>query len=242
MSEPITPDAADEDTDSLALEYALGVLDEAERRAAARRSADDPAFATQVFDWQALLAPMAAAVPPVAPAPSLWPRIDAAVAADEARHRSIVLRPARRLWHSLAFWRGFAFGSMALAAASLAAFAVVAPRAPAKGTAMAATVLGGPAGIVAAFNPQARKLLIVPAAPSASQQWVPELWLIMPGSTPLSLGVVDPGQPTEVKLSPDLAGQLNQSPTLAISLEPVGGSPSGAPTGPVIARGTLHHL
>ncbi len=242
MSEPITPDAADEDADHLALEYALGVLDEPERRAAARRSENDPAFATRVFDWQMLLAPMAAAAPPVEPAPSLWPRIDAAVAAQEARRRSIILRPARRLWRSLAFWRGFAFGSMALAAASLAAFAVVAPRAPVEETAMATALQGGPAGIIAAFNPQARKLLIVPAAPSASQQWAPELWLIMPGGTPLSLGVVDPEQPTEVKLSPDLAERLNQSPTLAISLEPVGGSPSGMPTGPVIARGTLHHL
>lgn len=241
MSEPTTP-GADEGADHLALEYALGVLDGPARRTAARRSEDDPAFATQVFEWQMLLAPMAAAVPPVEPAPSLWRRIDAAVEAEEARRRSIVLWPARRLWRSLAFWRGFAFGSMALAAASLAAFALVAPRTPAGEATIATAIEGGPAGIIAAFNPQARKLLIVPAAPSASQQWVPELWLIMPGSTPLSLGVVDPEQPTEVKLSPDLADQLKQSPTLAISLEPLGGSPSGMPTGPVIARGTLHHL
>lgn len=241
MSEPTRPDA-DQDAEHLALEYALGVLEEPERQAAARRSDDDPAFATQVFEWQMLLAPMASASPPVEPSPSLWRRIEAAIEAEEAARRSIVLRPARRLWRSLPFWRGFAFGSMALAALSLAAFAVVAPPRSVKEPGLAATIQGGPAGIIAAFNPQARKLLIVPAAPSASQQWVPELWLIMPGGAPLSLGVVDPEQPTEVKLSPDLADVLKQSPTLAISLEPLGGSPSGAPTGPVIARGTLHHL
>lgn len=58
-----------------------------------------------------------------------------------------------------------------------------------------------------------------------------ELWAIAPGATRLrSLGVIPPDG--ELKLSP-LPPDLRDGATFAISIEPVGGSPTQQPTGPV---------
>jgi anti-sigma-K factor RskA len=40
----------------------------------------------------------------------------------------------------------------------------------------------------------------------------------------------------------DLVARLNADAALAVSLEPPGGSPSGQPTGPVLASGKLVSL
>jgi hypothetical protein len=59
---------------------------------------------------------------------------------------------------------------------------------------------------------------------------------------PRSLGLIQPGQPIRLTIPPDLAGRLTPDAALAVSLEPPGGSPTGQPTGPVIASGKLTSL
>ena len=66
-----------------------------------------------------------------------------------------------------------------------------------------------------------------------------ELWVIPAGGTPSSLGTMAEGRMTHMELAAGLAELLRQGATIAISVEPPGGSPTGAPTGPVIAAGTL---
>jgi anti-sigma-K factor RskA len=70
-----------------------------------------------------------------------------------------------------------------------------------------------------------------------------ELWLIPTGDArPRSLGLIQPGQPIRLDIPADLAGRITPDATLAVSLEPPGGSPTGQPTGPVIANGKLTNL
>ena len=69
-----------------------------------------------------------------------------------------------------------------------------------------------------------------------------ELWLIPPGDKPHSLGLIDPSRPITIKVPQDLLGRVNREAVLAVSLEPPGGSPTGQPTGPVIANGKLAQL
>ena len=57
-----------------------------------------------------------------------------------------------------------------------------------------------------------------------------ELWLIPADGKPRSLGVVDPGKPTLVKVSDRLKPGALPSATLAITVEQPGGSPTGNPT------------
>lgn len=61
-----------------------------------------------------------------------------------------------------------------------------------------------------------------------------ELWAITPAG-PVSLGLLPVSGRGEMKMPDGLA--LDGAPTLAVSLEPVGGSPTGKPTGPVLTSG-----
>lgn len=215
--QPLPPDEAD----MLAAEYALGVLDAADRAQAEARIAADPAFAAAVQDWAARLAPMDAHYPEV-PAPNLLPQIEA----------RLFGRPAK----AAPWWQTRLFGAFAGALAT-AAFAVVVilsqpPVGPVfQGQPVAR--LAGAAAVVftVAYDPQAQRLRVSrsggPAAPEAQDY---ELWAIAPGRPPASLGIIGP-EGLERPFEP-AAGLL-----FAVSVEPRGGSPTGLPTGPVIATG-----
>ena len=67
-----------------------------------------------------------------------------------------------------------------------------------------------------------------------------ELWLVQDSlGAPKSLGVIDD---PHAMVRPTLAGynpEVIKSATFAVSLEPEGGSLTGAPTGPVVFAGKL---
>ena len=71
---------------------------------------------------------------------------------------------------------------------------------------------------------------------------VPELWLIPSDGVPRSLGLLDPSADQVIVIPEALLPEARRGATLAISLEPEGGSPTGQPTGPVIAAGTLDEI
>lgn len=64
-----------------------------------------------------------------------------------------------------------------------------------------------------------------------------ELWLLVENAAPISLGLLSEqdGDIQRIKAAVDLSGGQG----LAVSVEPRGGSPSGAPTGPVIGAQTF---
>jgi anti-sigma-K factor RskA len=62
-----------------------------------------------------------------------------------------------------------------------------------------------------------------------------ELWAVPGSGAPRSLGLISASGATVVSK----AQQLKGAAALAVSLEPTGGSPTGAPTGPVLYVGKL---
>jgi anti-sigma-K factor RskA len=222
----------------IAAEYVLGVLGSEERREVERRLSHEPALAAEVAFWEERLGGLADAVAPVTPPPNAWSRIEAAIEQGVAASR-----PAS-LWQSLAFWRSFAIGSATLAAASIAALAYVAMVPVARAPLMA--TLGGTSGqptFVAAVTATGNSLVVVPASLLTNDPRAIELWLIPAGETrPRSLGLIQPAQPIRLDIPPDLAARLTPDAALAVSLEPPGGSPTGQPTGPVVALGKLTSL
>ena len=82
----------------------------------------------------------------------------------------------------------------------------------------------------------------MPAALLTADKRSMELWLIPQGGQPHSLGLIAPGQPVRLNVPPELVEQVGAGATLAVSLEPPGGSPTGKPTGEVIAAGDLTRL
>ena len=222
-----------DDPDLLAGAYALGVLERPEAAAFEAAMAADPRLQASLADWDDRLAPLAAIVPPVAPPPELWSRIVARAGLGVmARPRTSL---ARRTWRSTPFWRGTTVAALAIAAA-FAALAFLREPSPAERLVAALAPPGAPAAVFMAEVQQDGRVLIRPLGPVAVQSGKDlELWALPAGATrPVSLGVLPPiGR----NLPPR---QLLASNTqLMISLEPQGGSPTGAPTGPVLWGGRL---
>jgi len=223
-----------EDGDMTAAEHALGVLEGAERQAAEHRLAADPHYARDVGAWETRLTGLIDEVRAEPPPTGLWAQI---VRRLEGGGAVVELRLRR----SLALWRGGALAAMAVAA-TLAVVVVMPHPQPAAAPVLTARLTGtkGPTVFVAVFNPNQHEIMLMPATVTASPDRSPELWLIPVGGKPISLGVA--AFQRAVKLSPDARIQGFGSGTLAISIEPKGGSPTGQPTGPVVATGQLEKL
>jgi anti-sigma-K factor RskA len=216
-----------------AAEYVLGVLTGGERIAAERRLAAEPAFARLVSAWEERLAPLSAEIDEASPPPEVWSRIEAA------------LPPRRRtqsgLWFNLSFWRGFGLTS-GLAAASLALALYVG--AANRGEPLVAAIDGGGHHhFVAAVDAKRMTIVVMPAAFAGDVNGrVPELWLIPADGKPRALGLLQADQAVSLTVPADLSPLATRNSVLAVSLEPPGGSPTGQPTGPVIASGKLEKL
>ena len=229
------------DSETLAAEHALGMLEGAERLAAQTRVAADPQFARAVEGWQARFAALVGAVTPVPAPPAVWSAIERRL--GEAEPANVVML---RLKRSLVVWRGASAAAAALAA--VLAVALVWPHAqPAPVTTAAPALMSarlsgtphGPTVFVAVYDPGRRAIVLTPASVDASPDRSPELWLIPTGGKPIALGVA--AFDGSVQLVP-AAGEGVSHGVLAVSVEPKGGSPTGQPTGPVIATGQLARL
>ena len=235
----------DEQDDLLAAELVLGLLEGDELRAARVRVATDPDFAESAARWEARLVPLADEIAGVEPEASVWDGIVRAVAAAPLADANVV--PIRR---KLALWRGAAVGMTAVAA-SLALLVAYqsAGDAPPTGPIIASApapmmiaTLASPqtdASLSVAYDPQQASMLVTPGRLEGAAGHEHQLWIIPPGGDPVSLGMVRPGAPLRMPVPIALKPHFRNSATLAVSVEPTGGSPTGQPTGPVIASGAL---
>lgn len=233
--DPVDDDPVDDPgaPDLAAAEYVLGTLPPDQARALEALALADPAVAASVRAWEARLAPLTAAVPPVPPPRDLWRRLALATGIEDTGRR----RPRRslvaRAWASAGLWRGVSFGS-ALAAAALA-FLVLRPPVPAgPGLVAALSPSGAPgAAFVVRIGSDGSGVIaataLMPPVPGRSL----ELWALVPdAAAPVSLGVLPADGRARLR-APARAGTQ-----ILVSSEPSGGSPTGQPTGPVLFGGT----
>ena len=236
----------DDDMQTLAGEYVLGMLAGEERDRIERRMTGDAKLRGYVEAWQIRLHPLVEAIEPLAPSPEAWQRIETTLGSPSALRQRRPLAAALRgprWWQRINFWRGWAIGAT-LATAGLAGWIVTgslpmiqAPAAP-RLVAVLTSVGGEPFWLLSAGTPD--QLAVHPVQEIARTAQAHELWLL-PGANaaPISLGVLDPAGDARLPLPADLAARLVPGVGLAVTLEPAGGSPSGAPTGPVTYRGRL---
>jgi anti-sigma-K factor RskA len=217
----------------VAAEYALGVLSGAAHAAAAQRVTHDAAFARRVAAWEEKLAPLAAEIEEAAPPPRVWEAIGAALPPAPVQSSG--------LWQNHAFWRGFGLVS-AVAAASLAG--IVYFGSAGRGEPLVAQIDGGGHHhFVATVDARRGSVAVLPAAFAGDATGrVPELWLIPADGKPRPLGLLSADRSVTIAVPADLAPLTVRNAVLAVSLEPPGGSPTGQPTGPVIAQGKLTTL
>ncbi|HEY4142023.1 MAG TPA: anti-sigma factor [Pseudolabrys sp.] len=222
--------------DLLAAELALGVLADAERAAAQSRAAQEPSFAALVAAWEERLAPLAAEIADLPAPPQIWERVTAAINADSPAEKQ-----SAGWWQSLAFWRGLSLATGALAAACIGAL-IYLGNAPQNTPLTAGIDGGGHRHFVATIDTRTGNIAVVPAAYSADATREPELWLIPADGKPRPLGMLRADRAVTIKIPSELAALTVGNAVLAVSLEPRGGSPTGQPTGPVIATGKLTSL
>ncbi|WP_250475017.1 anti-sigma factor [Caballeronia sp. GAFFF1] len=240
-----TPAATDDDL--RCAEYALGVLDAQARAALEADLTRDPELVRTLEAWQRRLAPLVDEIPAIEPPGRVWTRIrdDLGFTAGSSR------APARtRWWDSLSLWRFLAIGASVSALVLLGLNLLWLKPAPPAPT--AATVPGdyivasiaGKDGLVtwtATVDVRRARLVVTPTAHvDLPANRATELWLVPPGAKPVALGVFPANQAATIPLSPEIVARMNAQGVLAVSEEPPGGSPTGAPTGAVIATGPLH--
>jgi anti-sigma-K factor RskA len=221
-------------------EYVLGVLDADGRARVAHevQTIDEAAIAVAV--WQQRLMPLAERVEELAPPPYVWARI------LDALHLGTPAPLKRQgLWENLPLWHWLGVGASVIAAALLVVLFLpnrTPPPAAGHLDYMVSTMQqdNGVTGWTATMDLQHARMVVVPATPVAMAEGrAPELWLIPAGQKPISVGVIDRDKPTTIALDPAMLARLGPTASLAVTAEPLGGSPSGQPTGAVIAKGAI---
>lgn len=231
-TDPIRPDG---EPDVAAAELALGLLEGEERAAALRRMLAEPGFAREVERWRDHFATLFAAIPEVAPSAGLGERIIERLDGPP--------RPRAGLWRPLAL-------ASSLAAASLLGVVLVRPDPPMPPP----VTIERPAPLIAAFTIEGRDAPTVavydaaagevrmPGAMEVPSGRSAQLWAIVGDAPPAPLGLFRQAGADGVVAEARMAAPLAAGTTLAISIEPLGGSPTGLPTGPVIGSGTLSQI
>jgi anti-sigma-K factor RskA len=221
----------------LAGEYVMGVLSIEARKTVERRMDDDEAFLRLVERWQSDMASFDDDYKEVEPRPAVYDQI-------EKRLFGARTAPARpSLLNSITFWRWLS-GGLALGLVVSVIFAAgFVPSARNAGPLVAE--LSSPTSAVsllASFNASDGTIRIVPVAAGRPKEKSLQLWLVPETGNPRPLGVLASGPDDELVIPADLRSVIGNGATLAVSLEPFGGSPTGLPTGPIVASGITRRL
>lgn len=221
----------DRDDDFLAAEYALGLTEVDRLSQIQQRVVTDPGFAARVAGWHERLVAMTDDIAPANPSKRAKKELMARLFPKS--HVPLM----QRLW----VWKGIAFAAIALLA--YIAMPMLQPPVPEDVAPLYATQMSGESTLqVLAVADTARgDLALRRVAGGAPDGRVLELWALLPDQAPISLGVLPDDDVTRVALPADLLAQIDVL-TLAISEEPQGGAPDGAPTGSILAVGEVSAL
>lgn len=243
--------------DRLASEYVLGTLRGPARRRFETLMLAHPNLRQATRDWERRLTQLSAVTPEVTPSAKVWEGVQRKLfGAVDARNASPasslpdtlaqatqgVAQGVVRWWQRLGLWQGVsAFATVATLSFGLL-LAQPQPVRPPIVVVMAAQPNAGgngiqPASYVASVSGDGRSLVLKPLndGQQVALNKALELWAVPAKGAPRSLGLISQQGATTVlrtKLLQDTAA-------FAVSVEPPGGSPSGAPTGPIISVGKL---
>ncbi len=216
----------------LAAEYALGLLSQDEAKAFEDLLAVDPELRAQYAVWAEDFASIADGVSDVTPPVAVQTRIEAQLF-PATQKPSLLER----------------FGLLPAALTGLVAAAAVlmvvnlnlgGPTAPAFTPGFTAQIAAEDRSLVvlASFDQSAGVLRVQREQGGPRDGRALELWIIAGDNPPVSLGVMPDAQTADFKVPADLYAAFDGG-VLAISDEPPGGSPTGAPTGDVLAVGPV---
>ncbi|KRB82665.1 hypothetical protein ASE00_11555 [Sphingomonas sp. Root710] len=220
-----------DDIDMLAGEYVLGTLDDAERRAFQRRLLTDPVAVAAVAMWQERLSPLLLAVPEVTPPTGLWPKIEARSApANDNRIRRWQIATAAAALVALVT------SGLALRPLPKPAPQPIVTQQPLFQSVAALSESGGAPALLVTYDQATKTMKVTPVNVAPRPGHSMELWVIAGKAAPKSIGLMREDGATALDR---MALDIKQQMTIAVSVEPKGGSPTGLPTGPVVYSGQM---
>lgn len=228
---------------ALAKEFVLGTMPRRARRRFSRVVDEEPQAADSVYALEEKLLPMAWSLDPVQPSQLVWQRIARQIRSSRgpAATRSPV-----------GGWPAVAVAlSVALVAVTIAwwqelrqppqtVVETVTEIVPADPAISVVEDDDGNALWVALIYDDLQRADItvrVPPTPYTANDY--ELWILRDDGVPVSLGLLPQTGSRTLVLADNAVDALQQGSVLAVSLEPVGGSPQATPTGPVLYTAAL---
>jgi anti-sigma-K factor RskA len=225
--------------DRLAAEFALGTSPPRVRRRLVAIARRDRPVAAALSEWERRIAVLADDLPAMTPPPRVWRNIVERLGIDPQGASA----PRASWWARVGWWRTLAIASLAgIVAIGVAEWR----RAPAVVPAPLVVVLAGADAKVAMLATATRgeRYLTLRTVGNATPgpDKVYELWALAQSGAPKPLGVIPEGSLVRVPLPNPVDETLSNISTLAVSVEPPGGSPTGKPTGPVLYSGSIERM
>lgn len=217
---------------ALASEYVVGTLQGSARKRFERWMMESPRLRRQVWYWERRLEPFNNSLPKTEPPAAIWNQIEQRLFDEPASSGRVEKM-------GLAFWRWTAAVAM-VAVLALLIWTPLPPQPKPDLVAVVQSELAQPLWVMntSASDHSLTLKSLPPVAVTAQQDY--ELWLLSESGVPISLTVLPTeGAELRITLTDAQVRELLKSRSLAISLEPKGGSPTGQPTGPVVYQSTL---
>lgn len=214
----MTPQDHPEIIDSLAAEYVLGTLRGPARRRFEKWRASTPLVDERCRFWEDNLMQLAKGLKPIRPPAHVWQGIRARLSLSRGKPR---IRG-----------RALAIAASVLLVAGLSALLYWRSTGPGKLSEVAtiATPTGTQLWEVDVYSASGRLLLHTAQVPAHPADRDFELWALPAGGKPVSLGLMPYGGTTDRALTAVQKQALANSAQVAITVERVGGSPTGQPT------------
>ncbi|WP_162818048.1 anti-sigma factor [Aquirhabdus parva] len=243
------PNGEESPLNLIAAQYVLGTLSASARLRFQARLQQEPELRALTHAWERRLNPLTDLLLPQEVSPEVWKKIESRLNATAPVSVPDTTQSPVREAANDGYWKPWAWASSAIAA-GLAVFILVRPEgimpknpeiiAQAQQVSRDVAVLSTDKQTPAWVVRQQGQALVLSAL---NTETVPsdrdlELWSIQGNTAPRSLGVlhIKNGQATISRVAADL---VVKDSTLAISLEPKNGSPTGQPTGAVLYTGKI---
>ena len=220
----------------LVAEYALGLLKPEEYAALGARLRTDRALQADLRFWRGRLASLDTEFAETPAPAATWSKIEKRLFPAAAKSS---------FWDSIALWRGLSAAAAAIAVIAIGVN-IITPRPDANAFAAqlvaALNAEGSNVSVVALYNATTGQVRLTALSGDAVPDKDYELWAIEGSNAPKSMGVVSVTSRNDVKVAPDVLAGFGPGTVLAITLERKGGSPTGAPQGPIVAKGAATQI